>query len=128
MALIDNKLPRVQRVRSVKDFRTLFKSARVSTMGAKLFFAPNGLPYNRLALTLPHGYGNAVKRNRSKRVSRAAYRSLKTHLKTGYDFLVMIYPTGGDDCNTRKKQLTALFKKAGVLATPLATDKAPKNK
>ena len=97
------------------DIRNLFKNGKkISTYGAKLFYFPNSLSINRIAFTLSRGYENAVKRNTSKRYSREVYRSLKTHLNTGYDILLLVYP-GNDSFSTRCVQLRTLFEKAGLL-------------
>lgn len=108
------RLPRFERVRSVKDFKALFKAKRVNVTGIRLYFLKNDLPYNRIALTLPRGYGNAIQRNRSKRVTRSAYRLLKQTLKTGYDLLVVVYKNDTDNCKTRLTQLSSLFERAGL--------------
>jgi hypothetical protein len=57
-----------------------------------LFVLKNGLPGNRLAVTFMRKFGNAVKRNRTRRVSREAYRLLKHRLKTGFDLVILVYP------------------------------------
>ncbi|MBQ9701150.1 MAG: ribonuclease P protein component, partial [Lachnospiraceae bacterium] len=82
--------------------------------GAKLFVLPNDLERNRIAFTLPRNYGNAVERNRCKRLSREAYRELKAQLKLGYDMIFLVYP-GNDVYQTRCAMLRSLVQKAGVL-------------
>ena len=73
----------------------------------------NNLGMNRVGFPLPRGSGNAVQRNLSKRSSREVYRLLKTHLNTGYDILLLIYP-GNDSFSTRRVQFRTLFQKAGI--------------
>lgn len=77
----------------------------------------NGLPYNRVAFAFSRKFGCAVERNRSRRVSREAYRHLRGRLKAGYDLVLLVYP-GRDDFNTRLTQLGILFRKAGLLKNP----------
>jgi ribonuclease P protein component len=73
----------------------------------------NGLAHNRIAFTLARKYGNAVERNRARRLSREAYRLTKNQLKTGYDFVLLVYP-GQDQLKNRLEQLDLLFSKAGL--------------
>ena len=62
---------RQERVKKYSDIQNLFKKGkRVSVQGAKMFYLPNDTNTNRIAFTLPRGYGNAVERNHSKRLSR----------------------------------------------------------
>ena len=63
---------------------------------------------------LIRGYGNAVERNLSKRYSREVYRLLKSHLNTGYDMLILIYP-GNDSFHSRCDQIRLLCQKAGLI-------------
>lgn len=108
---------RAERIKKSDEFKFLFKSGKkVSVQGAKLFFLPNNLGENRIGFPLPRGYGNAVQRNQSKRYSREVYRLLKTHLNTGYDMLLLIYP-GNDSFRSRCVQFYSLCKKAGLLST-----------
>lgn len=68
---------------------------------------------NRVVFTFPRGYGTAVERNYSRRLSREVYRLLKTNLSAGFDFVVLLYP-GKDSFDERRQQLPYLFKKAGL--------------
>lgn len=109
------KFPREEMIKNPIDFHNLFKNGkRVSTSGAKLFFLENSLGKNRIAFSLPRGYGNAVERNASKRYSREAYRLTKTFLNTGYDILFLVYP-GNDSFSTRCVQFRTLCEKAGLI-------------
>lgn len=110
------KFTRDERVKKYSDIQNLFKKGnRVSVSGAKLFFAPNNAKSNRIAFTLPRGYGNAVERNRSKRISRETYRYFKAFLNTGYDMVLLVYP-GNDSFRTRCAQFRCLCKKAGIIS------------
>lgn len=103
-------LPREERLRSGRDIERLFHSGkRVQTFGAKLFFSPNGLPYNRVGFTLKKGYGNAVERNRVKRIFRAAFRSLKGSIKIGFDLLLLIFPMTDNENGYKKDLATPVY-------------------
>lgn len=106
---------REERIKNPVTFKNLFKNGKkTSVYGAKLFFLENNLEINRVGFSLPRGYGNAVQRNLSKRYSREVYRLLKTHLNTGYDFILLVYP-GNDSFSTRCVQFRTLFEKAGLI-------------
>ena len=104
-------------MKSAPEITNLFKKGKkVSIYGAKLFFMPNELGFNRIGFPLPRGYGNAVQRNRSKRFSREAFRILKTHLNTGFDMLLLVYPTSENDSfHTRCVQFRTLCEKAELI-------------
>ena len=109
------KFRRVERIKNPAEIKNLFKNGgREGVKGAKLFYAKNGLGFNRIAFPLPRGYGNAVQRNASKRYSREAYRFYKTFLNTGYDILFLVYP-GNDSFSTRCVQFRTLCEKAGLI-------------
>lgn len=112
---VQNTFKRREHIKSSAEIRNLFKNGRKASVdGAKIFFAKNSLGFNRIAFPLPRGYGNAVKRNASKRFSREAFRFFKTFLNTGYDILFLVYP-GNDSFSSRCVQFRELCKKAGLM-------------
>ena len=109
------RFTRNERVKRSEEIRNLFKNGkRITIHGAKLFLLPNNLEKNRIAFALPRNYGNAIKRNRCKRLSREAYRKLKAQLQTGFDMIFLVYP-GNDVYETRCAMLHSLVQKAGIL-------------
>jgi len=78
----------------------------------------NGLPHNRIVITFVRKYGNAVQRNRARRLGREAYRLMKGTLKTGYDLVLLVYPrtkeAGRSSLGESTLQLQTLFRKAGL--------------
>jgi len=80
----------------------------------------NDLTFNRICFTFSRGAGNAVFRNRAKRLGREAFRMMKDRLLSGYDLILLIYPDvkGLNTVITlsgRTQQLESLFIKAGLL-------------
>jgi len=78
------------------------------------------LPYNRICFSLFKGYGNAVSRNRAKRLGREAYRLMKNRLSRGYDLILLVSAEAeknqsGSGLSFRTWQLESLFLKAGLL-------------
>jgi ribonuclease P protein component len=73
----------------------------------------NGLPYNRIAFTFSRKFGNAVERNRARRLSREVYRHVRDALMPGYDLVLLVYP-GKDDYARRMEQMRELCGRAGL--------------
>jgi ribonuclease P protein component len=112
------RFPRQERLKGRDEIREVFgRRKAVSCNGVKLLRLENGLLYNRIAFTFSRKFGNAVERNRSRRVSREAYRHFRGLLKPGFDLVLLVYP-GKDDFEARIAQLGELFRKAGLLKDP----------
>ena len=106
--------PRQERLKGRDEIREVFKSGRaVSGSGAKLFTLKNGLSHNRIAFAVPRKFGNAVERNRTRRLGREAYRHLRQEIKPGHDLVLLVY-SGNDDFPFRMTQLGYLFNRAGL--------------
>ena len=74
-------------------FRAVFDAGRKASKGPlTAYVRPNGLGHPRLGLTVPRRVGNAVKRNRVKRMLREAYRHLRHDFPVDYDFVVVVRP------------------------------------
>ena len=70
---------------------------------------------NYLGLTATKKIGNAVCRNRAKRIMREAYRLCEAELATGYSIvLVARTNTPNVSMNTVKQELVRAFKKANI--------------
>lgn len=63
------------------------RSAQDATL--KAMVAPNGLEHSRLGLSVGKRYGNAVRRNRFKRLVREAFRTNREQLPSGFDIVVI---------------------------------------
>ena len=83
-----------------------------------IYFRKNGLGFSRLGITTGKKTGNAVTRNRIKRLIREFYRLHKAYLPQGYDILVAAKKGAGDmDFWKVREELLVFFtdKKFGVL-------------
>ena len=108
------RFPRKEKLKGRNEIREVFNRKRhFSCPGAKLFTLCNGLPHNRIAFTFSRKFGNAVERNRSRRLSREAYRQLRNKLQKGYDLVLLVQP-GRDVFPVRGDQLKELFSRAGL--------------
>lgn len=111
-----NSFRRTEHIKKSSDFSAIFRHGqKAAVKGASVFVLPNDEGRNRIGFALPRGYGNAVARNRSKRLSREAYRLIKGQLKTGYDMVLLVRP-GQDTFKARSEQLKTLFHRAGIAA------------
>ena len=80
-----------------------------------LFVFPNNLEWTRFGITAGRSVGNAVKRNRSKRLLRAGIISLFDNISRGYD-IVLIARKTLLDANFQQVEgaLISLFQQAGL--------------
>ncbi len=86
-------LSRVDRVRSGATFRKIFSLRhRASDRLLTLYMAPNEAGSNRLGLAVGRHFGNAVRRNRAKRLLREAFRQLKGELPGPGDWVIVPKP------------------------------------
>jgi ribonuclease P protein component len=108
---------REERLKKRNEIREVFgKGKRIGCRGAKLFVLRNGLLHNRICFSLSRGFGNAVQRNRARRLGREAYRNLKPRLVCGYDLILLVYPADTNPTLVmRMGQLEYLFSRAGLL-------------
>lgn len=73
-----------------KDFLFLYRKGK--TIGCKyvvVYVRPNNRPYNRLGITAGKKVGNAVHRNRAKRIIRQAYSENEKELPLGIDIVIV---------------------------------------
>jgi ribonuclease P protein component len=75
-------------LRDKRDFDRLYKKgAKIHGKYLVLIFVKNGREYSRKAFLASKKVGNAVARNRARRLMKEAYRIFSPHLKPGYDIL-----------------------------------------
>ena len=73
-----------------KDFRRLYARGKSSVYGSVVVYAmKNKKGITRAGLTVGKGVGNAVKRNRAKRLMRVAFDNAFPHLQSGYDLIIV---------------------------------------
>ena len=73
---------------SNKDFTRLYKSGRSFVTPAFVcYYRENGRPYNRVGITASKKLGNAVCRNRARRLLREAYRQNELAFPIGRDIV-----------------------------------------
>ncbi|MFH1242758.1 MAG: ribonuclease P protein component [Pseudomonadota bacterium] len=85
----DFSLPKAQRLLNRAEFVNLNRyGKRYHTRHFLVIVDQNGLGITRLGVTVNRRAGNAVKRNRTKRLIREFFRLNKSYLPQGYDIVV----------------------------------------
>ncbi len=70
------------------QFKKLYKKGSTHVSSSVVVYAmKNGLPYNRIGITVSKKLGKAVVRNRSKRRLREVYSAYSSQIFSGYDFV-----------------------------------------
>ncbi len=73
-----------------RDFVALYKKGKfAASKYSVIYIRPNGRPFNRLGITAGKKIGNAVKRNRAKRLIRLAYRQFESQMPIGIDMVIV---------------------------------------
>lgn len=80
-------------IKSNKEFMKVYKKGKFSANRlVSVYFIPNKSPYNKLGITTSKKIGNAVERNRARRIIRAAYRNSETLFPIGFDIVFVARP------------------------------------
>lgn len=89
----DYRFGREMRIRTHGQFQRVYRARAVKHAGPlRVHAAPNGLTHCRLGLSISKRVGNAVKRNRIKRLIREAFRLSQYELPEGYDLIAAARP------------------------------------
>lgn len=81
---------RSEKLRKPSDFHRVYSSGRrIVSSSFVLIFCSNASEVTRFGFSVSKRIGNAVVRNRTKRLAREAFRLNKCKLKKGYDILLV---------------------------------------
>lgn len=99
-----------------RDFSRLYRRGKSYVSPVLVtYISKNKFNNLRYGITTGKKIGNAVKRSRSRRIIRAAFRHISPELKKGYDFIfVARSKTPFVKSTDIEKAMTEHFKKAGL--------------
>lgn len=101
-----------KRLRSNRQFKSVLDNGqRLSNGILTLYIAENDCDYPRLGVSVGKSCGNAVVRNRLKRLLREAFRQSQGVIPAGFDYLLMISPGRLKKSRTGKAQEIPTFEK-----------------
>src|SRR6185503_19284271 len=107
-----NRLRAEDRIRKQADFDRIYGSRVFAADGVLVVNgAPNGLAHARLGLSVSKKVGNAVVRNRWKRLIREAFRLAREGLPVGIDLVVRPQKEAVADFEAICRSLPALVKR-----------------
>ena len=90
----DQRFPRSCRLTSRRQFVAICaEGARANCSAFTLFGHPNSGSTSRLGVTVTRKFGDAVRRNRAKRVLREIFRRTRARLEPACDMVVNVHPS-----------------------------------
>ncbi len=105
------RFPRTCRLRHRTDFTHVIKQGiRFTFQQGRIYYIPNNVSFSRFAVSVSRKTGNAVQRNRLKRICREAFRCNRPYLIKGYDIIIICYKPFIANTNA----ITRLLQKAGL--------------
>lgn len=106
------------RIKKSKEFQAVFQKGRSTANRQFVVYVleKKEQDFFRIGLSVSKKIGNAVTRNRVKRLIRQVFLEEKEHLKSGMDYVVIArQPTAEMNYTEVKRSLLHVFKKADMI-------------
>jgi ribonuclease P protein component len=111
--------PQSRRMKTPAEFERCYARKKSASDGVLVVYAcENGLPHPRLGCSVSKKVGNAVVRNRYKRLFREAFRLAQHDLPAGVDLILIPRPGPEPTIDAVKESLVRLAKQAARKLTP----------
>ncbi|MDE5771721.1 MAG: ribonuclease P protein component [Ruminococcus sp.] len=95
-----------------RDFVALYRKGKfAASKYSVIYVRPNGRSFNRFGITAGKKIGNAVCRNRAKRLIRLAYRNVEIKLPVGIDIVIV---ARSPICRIKSQEYCRYMEKYGV--------------
>ena len=108
---LDFRLPKSQRLKSTSDFKRCYSGSRAGDGHLLLFAVGNEMASTRLGVSVSKKHGNAVARNRKKRLLREAFRLVQHELDSSTDYVVVPRQRTDSTLNDYQASLVRLARK-----------------
>jgi ribonuclease P protein component len=104
------------RITKNREYQAVFQSGiSVATRGLVLYRMKNGLSENRTGYIVSKKNGNAVTRNRVRRLLRETYRSYANELAKGYDLVFIARsPAATFDYTQAASEMKRILNRGGL--------------
>ena len=103
-------------LRNNKEISCIYNKGK--SQGSKyvvLFYKKNALSYNRICVLASKKVGNSVKRNRARRLIKAAYFNYKEKVEIGFDLIFIARKDIVEvKCKEVEKSMYSLFKRGNL--------------
>ena len=110
-----------KRLVSNSQFKAVMaRGRRFSNVVLTLYMAKNDCEYSRLGVSVGKSRGNAVVRNRLKRLMREAFRQNQQQIPAGFDYVLMISPRWPKKSNVEKSPKLPTFEQVEASFLALA--------
>jgi ribonuclease P protein component len=104
-------LPKIHLLKTTREFQSVYRQGqRLHGKGFAVIYLPNAERYNRLGISVQRKTGNAVRRNRIKRLIREVFRLHRDVFPSSCDIVFTVRPEFAiDSLIEMQARVTRLF-------------------